>query len=505
MTFRNTSRSAKEPFPYYPLLFGCFPALSLLSRNIGDAHFGELWLPLTVVAVLTVVLWGILTPVLRSRHKVAVLIVAFWVPFHSYGSLADHLKTALRTPEISAIPVVLMAVAIGLGGMALLGGLLLSKRDLTGATNILNRISVLFILVPLSSFIFAKMRQEAPPVAHETGEFNSLSPEALAELPDIYYIIPDSYPRADVLLETFDYDNSPFLNALAERGFYVVENAHSNYPKTQMSLASSLNLDYLDPEHLQAEWNEALPDFVAQIWDNTVMDFLADYGYEFPTFSSGVAATEIDNGRFVKPDTFLLTEFQQVYIGMTPLRSPVERIARSGEADRVLFVLDELGKIRRGDQPMFVFAHFMSPHMPHTFDAAGKPRPDIPPYIEGFRDETICLNDRFLIMIDRILARQPNSVIIIQGDHGCRSDWQSTSGTDLIPWEGSRDDYVRDYTAILNTIYFPDGDYGAFHESITPVNTFRIVFNKYFGTDYEILPDHTYLSFQGSKEIVQVR
>jgi hypothetical protein len=143
--------------------------------------------------------------------------------------------------------------------------------------------------------------------------------------------------------------------------------------------------------------------------------------------------------------------------------------------------------------------------MPHTFDAEGRPRAETPPYFEGFRDATICINGRLLTMVDRILKRQPNSIIIIQGDHGCRSDWRSTVETDLIPWTGTREEYVRDYTAILNTIYFPDGDYSAFYPGITPVNTFRILFNKYFGTNYELLPDHTYLNFQGESEIKQVR
>ncbi|MCF6285982.1 MAG: hypothetical protein L3K26_12420, partial [Candidatus Hydrogenedentes bacterium] len=104
-----------------------------------------------------------------------------------------------------------------------------------------------------------------------------------------------------------------------------------------------------------------------------------------------------------------------------------------------------------------------------------------------------------------IPKRQPNSIIISQGDHGCRSDWQSTAATDLIPWTGSKEDYIRDYTAVLNTIYFPDGDYSDFYPGITPVNTFRIIFNKYFGTTYELLPDKTYLSFQGGKTIEEVR
>ena len=504
-TRAGRSRETRCVLPYYALLFGFFPALSLLSRNIGDARFHEIGIPLAVIVAAAALLWGLFAPILRDRHKIALLVAAFWIPFHTYGSFADALKAALRDPEASPLPVLIVAALLAIAGLALFVWLLRTKRDLAGLSGALNRVGVFLVIVPLAAFVFAKQRQTAPAPSPGGQAVRELTPEALAALPDIYYIIPDSYPRADVLLETFGLDNTPFLDALRERGFHVVEDGYSNYPKTQMSLASSMNLDYLDPERLQAEWNEALPDFVAQIWDNKVMDFLAGYGYEFPTFSSGVAATEIDGGRFVKPDTFLLTELQQVYIGMTPLRSPVERLARSGEADRVLFVLDELGKIRRGDRPMFVFAHMMAPHMPHTFDAEGNPRAEVPPYIEGFRDATICLNERFLLMADRILARQPNSVIIIQGDHGCRSDWQSTAGTDLIPWAGTREAYIRDQTGILNTIYFPDGDYGAFYPGITPVNTFRIVFNKYFGTEHALLPDHTYMSFQGSKEIVQAR
>jgi len=493
-----------RPLPFYPVLLGCFPALSLLSTNVGDARFNEIWLLAAVVASLAAVLWLALYPVFREHHKVALLIAAFWIPFHAYGALADGLKAGLREPDVSPLPPLAAAAFLGIAGLTLAAALLRTRRDLAPATGALNKVALCLIAVPLVTYGLAVRGQSSPVRPSAPADGPALTQEMLDTFPDIYYIIPDSYPRADVLLETFGLDNTPFLDALKERGFHVVDDSYSNYPKTQMSLASSMNLDYLDPDHVEAEWNKGLPDFVSQIWDNKVMDFLAGHGYEFPTFSSGVAATEIDGGRFVKPDTFALSELQRVYIAMTPFRSPVERLARSGEANRILFVLEELGKIRRGDRPMFVFAHLMSPHLPHTFDAEGNTLAEVPPYYEGFRDATLCLNERFLLMIDRIRKRQPNSIIIIQGDHGCRSDWQSTAGRDLIPWEGTKEEYILDYTAVLNTIYFPDGDYRAFYPGITPVNTFRIVFNKYFGTDYELLPDKTFLTFQDSDVIEEV-
>ena len=64
--------------------------------------------------------------------------------------------------------------------------------------------------------------------------------------PDIYYIILDGYGRSDVLKNEYGYDNSDFLNALRDLGFTVSECSQSNYAQTQMSLASSLNFNYID-------------------------------------------------------------------------------------------------------------------------------------------------------------------------------------------------------------------------------------------------------------------
>ena len=47
---------------------------------------------------------------------------------------------------------------------------------------------------------------------------------------------------------------------------------------------------------------------------------------------------------------------------------------------------------------------------------------------------------------------------------------------------------------ILNAYYFPEQGYDRLYESITPVNTFRVVFSQFFGMDYELLPDRNYKS-----------
>ena len=68
-----------------------------------------------------------------------------------------------------------------------------------------------------------------------------------------------------------------------------------------------------------------------------------------------------------------------------------------------------------------------------------------------------------------------DDIIIIQGDHG--------------PWLQSKAKRMQ----ILNAYYLP-GHNDQLYPTITPVNSFRLVFNHYFGATYPLLPDQSYFS-----------
>jgi len=71
-------------------------------------------------------------------------------------------------------------------------------------------------------------------------------------------------------------------------------------------------------------------------------------------------------------------------------------------------------------------------------------------------------------------------VIIIEGDHGP----DSNSG---------RISYVQERMTNLNAIHLPTGASGLY-PGLTPVNTFRVVFNEVFGTDLPLLDDRVLYS-----------
>src|SRR5690606_22880633 len=94
------------------------------------------------------------------------------------------------------------------------------------------------------------MHTIATPRANTESKMALTSP--VSELPDIYYIIFDEYAGHRALEREFGFNSTPFYEALRERGFTVPEPEFSNYAQTYLSLASSLNMMYLDDVAAQA-------------------------------------------------------------------------------------------------------------------------------------------------------------------------------------------------------------------------------------------------------------
>jgi hypothetical protein len=107
-------------------------------------------------------------------------------------------------------------------------------------------------------------------------------------------------------------------------------------------------------------------------------------------------------------------------------------------------------------------------------------------YISGYRDQIQYVNKLVSSAVNTILEKSVvPPIIIIQGDHGPAA---------YLDWEEPEDTNLDERFSVLNAYYFPDGDYSQLYPTITPVNSFRIVLNQYFGGSYELLPDESFFS-----------
>ena len=490
----------------HPFFFGLFPVFSLLSANLVWASFSEAFLPALVVLAIASGLWLLLWPILPDVRKRGLVVSLFWLPFFSYGVVVDFLRDGLDFHDmLGRGQVVGIGVAVLLFAAALLCLLRHAPWTFAHLTKALNRLSTFMLAIALLSCLVAVTR------GYAKGEQAAAVPVRLdaaqrAQLPNVYFILCDAYPRADYLQDYFGIDNTPFLRQLRERDFFVADRSRSNYCHTLPSLASTLNLDYLDPNIVPRQFSENYPLLIPLVRDNLVVRTLRAHNYEFVAIASGLFPTKMEDAdRFIRPGAFNNTEYQQRLIDMTPVRSIMNRMDQLLWYQLVPFTLDTLASLRSDGRPMFVFAHLLAPHLPHAYDIDGHFVDTFPPYKEGWRTVTEFLNRRLIEVVDEIRKNEPNSIIVIQGDHGSNTALQSPEEYAAAPWTGEWRDYVRDRSANLLSVYVPgEKPEELFYAEMTPVNLFRILFDNYLQTDYGKLEDVTWITPQKSRELVRV-
>jgi hypothetical protein len=166
---------------------------------------------------------------------------------------------------------------------------------------------------------------------------------------------------------------------------------------------------------------------------------------------------------------------------------------------RVLYKFDALSEIPMLNKPTFVFAHMIIPHSPYVFDRHGnfltEDKVNEKSRRENYIDQLLFTNLKVKALIDKLLSNSKiQPIIILQGDEGTFPERHSREGKNFrnFNWKQATDAELKEKMSILNAYYFPDTDNSVLYPSITPVNSFRLVFNLYFGTDLQLLSDESY-------------
>jgi hypothetical protein len=344
----------------------------------------------------------------------------------------------------------------------------------------------------------------------QTVDSSSAFPSTHTSTPDIYYIILDGYGRADMLQSIYGFDNSAFISDLEERGLIVENRSQANYPRTILSLASSLNMQYLDTMSKTMDDSNLWWPIMGTIQHSQVREFLEKHGYRTVFIASGFDFTDIrDGNEYLKPFPIMLDDFEKKFLRFTNLSafSNLDRDLVSSQSvftyrKVVTYAFDSLYHVAPLQGPKFVFVHILSPHPPFVFDENG-PRiidPNEPLYIgdatqfqgdlseyqKGYIAQINFVNKQVLKAVDDILADSINPpVIIIQGDHGPGM---------LFDYEASNNSCLYERYSILDAYYLPGVDPASVPADINPVNTFGYIFNTYFGTSFELLQNRQYFS-----------
>ena len=328
-----------------------------------------------------------------------------------------------------------------------------------------------------------------------------------SQLPDIYHIVLDGYGRSDVLQRLYGTDNSDFLENLRRRDFFVASHSRSNYHQTEASLASTLNLGYLDARQLQA-FRTRVP-LHSLIHNSLFVRILKQHGYETVAFQSGTSATECTGfERYLSPSKGF-SNFQDFVFHMTAfpallqtVESWVPYFPSTLHRNRIAATFQAVPEVTRDrTAPSYVFAHILAPHPPFVFDEFGNARDlrganlladgeffraahDRATYVDGYSRQLRHINQQVLTMVDRIQTRSSRPVVIVlQGDHGPRSRVHLSSA--------GRSDLDEALGILLAAVVPPD-TVQPLDDDMTAVNVFRAVLNCCLGSDLRMLEDRCY-------------
>ena len=275
-------------------------------------------------------------------------------------------------------------------------------------------------------------------------------------------------------------------------------------------------LDFL-PQVLGESQADRVPVFGGLIEKNRVAAYLQNKGYKYvlsgsywdPTKVTGIA-DENDN-LFSDFDEFHLYIYERTLFNT--LRGIIEDKQLYTGAERLNkmslnldYRLSQIKKQTPETQPLFVFAHFLMPHEPNVRSETCEPLTldEIRAQTteQGYLKETACANEIMKALTEKIKARPDRpAVIIFQSDEGpyLPSSYFNKNGQ-LVPAE--KDSYLI-HGAVLNALYLPDknnpqlsANYEqlGLHQASSPVNTFRAIFNYYFGAQLPLLEDKLYFS-----------
>jgi hypothetical protein len=490
---------AGRPPVLHPFLLAAFPVVFLWARNVRyDVAPAPVLAALgATLAATGLVLWGAWRLLGRDLSRAGVATSIGVAAFFGYGHLYRALQGA--SPGASAVHHRFLLPAWGLAAGAAVAAVARSHRAPAGLTRSLNSVATLLVAVNLVMGGWGAARG-GPALSAPSPEPGPRGPASEGRTPpDIYYLIFDRYAGERALREIFHHDNRPFLDSLRARGFYVADRSTANYPRTSHSLASSLNYDYLDRLLAPGRPSGSYAPVYDLIRGGRAPRFLKARGYRYvhigswwgPTADSPQADVNVKmTGALGEFATTLLqtTAFQPVAALLWDSFEPRKR-----EYLRVRFELDRLARTAGIPGPKFVFAHILLPHEPFIFDRHGRfvardPR-GAPARRRAYVEQLLFANREILKLVDRLLAGPPDRrpAVVLQADEGAFE-------TFAVGAEAGPRTLERKF-GILNAYYLPrlDPEEAGLHPSITPVNTFRVLFNAYFGAGLPLLPDRNYV------------
>ncbi len=486
-------------------LFGFYIPFMIFIENSGEIGIAELALPLTMIAFVSFI--GLVANKLMKGDINRFLIISSiaWILFFHYNFILKiRLLVGLQMRYLG--PIIVALLLVGLFGIYKM-----KEKQVRSISNIFLLTAMIMFVYP--TVLFAKIafntiiiQKNSSQEMLEIEQVNKINEIVATFEGDIFYVILDGYGGSEVHEQYMGLDNSQFYEMLNEKGFAISDSSRSNYPNTVASLASSLNMTYLDDFYpkISKESNDVSP-IIESIFNSRVFHLLKQRGYRISMVNLS-SSLRPKNGTglldhhetFVDPSQYILAMYS-----LTPLSGIMQGLDLFYDLDidgkpwvpgSVEWGFDRAIEISSNDEKDFVFLHILSPHPPYYFDRNGEINPkfryvssndfvgDYEVYAKSYSENLLGLNKKVESFLDSLLVNENQPIIILQGDHG-----PTEIESEVLERESINEPLFR--TSILNAFLLPEEWRNTIENGMSPVNTFGLVLEIVTGAEYKRFED----------------
>jgi len=494
----------------HPFLFSLFPVLFIYSQNIREISVQEIILPVLLILFAAVLLWLLARFIIKNTEKSGFIISLLLVLSFSYGHiylLIDDFtlgNTDIGRHQYLLIP---FAISFVVGTYYFVK----TKVNLNNPSTISSVIAGAFIAIVLinivtynientDSFDSEQITTETSLATYDTT-VETFTPRQgeIKNYPDVYYIVLDGYMSSSSLKKFLNYDNQEFVSYLTNKGFNVNQESYSNYDGSTKSISSTFNMMYLPGQKGLDSISEKM------IAKNIVMQNFKLAGYKIiniqkPFEIEMMASSPLIDSVLCERNKYVDSQLLSMTVKTSILVFLLEKWEEQDLRDAALCQFSELPRQhQKFDEPIFVYSHTLIPHPPYVFGPEGEAVSSVRPQgleswqnKDGYINGVMFANKKITQIVDELLTDPENPpVIIIQADHGF--------GIDVDSNKPSKEN-LEQRMSILSAYYLPGVEENLSDDVTTSVNTFRMIFNSYFNTDYDLLENKIYVNDENNTD-----
>jgi hypothetical protein len=446
--------------------------------------------------LLLLVLWVTFFLFYKNGKKAALMASVFMALFFFFGAFQDLLKSHL--PALHHYKILLPIYFVV--AVTALVYIKLATLNFSRLFLFVNLLLSIYLLLDVAGAFWRNAHTDQNRLAiYKRNEDATVQFCPDCPNPDIYFLVFDEYASTGALKEALHYDNSHLDSFLLQQGFFLQRNSHSNYNFTPFSMASILNMDYLNGlKNPDACTVEDYANCQNLIRENRVIHFLSGRSYDIVNYSifdlAGNPAMVEETllpvkTRLISDQTLwsrVLRDLGWEFYSLSFVKHWLNNELYYKNLSMNNRLLDAAKKEtqKKSTRPRFVYVHLMMPHYPFYYDKNLQPIGPLtaslqaaistdPGYYTGYIPYA---NSRLKELVAAIKSNTDGkAVIVLMGDHGFRSVQAG---------------YPRFANfQNLNAVYIPGKQYQNFSDSLTGVNQFRVLFNSLFKQSFPIIGD----------------